>query len=150
MPVSLREVSGISIAEKSIAPVLLPIAVDSIYHNEHYRTGAKRRGLMRAPTPEFGLHAAAREGRYDEIRDLLRRGGLDANQEDHNGDTALVIAIRNLHTRTVEVLQLFGAEVRPGEVVQYVIFAYNQVYMCQVRYGLTPLDSLSLLFNKKP
>ncbi|KAI5837734.1 hypothetical protein DFP73DRAFT_567261 [Morchella snyderi] len=113
MPISLRETTGISLAEKSIAPVLLPIAVDTIYHNEYYRDSHKTHESVWIQTPRFALYFAASEGRYEEVRDLLRRGSY-VNECGPNGDTALDIAVQNLHIHTVKTLLLFNARPDPA------------------------------------
>ncbi|KAH0604117.1 uncharacterized protein H6S33_007148 [Morchella sextelata] len=148
MPISLREVAGVSLADKAIAPVLLPIAVDTIYHNDHYRTSPPHE-LMKGPTPKLVLYAAAREGRYEEVRDLLRRG-LDVNETGPNGDTTLDVAFQNLHMLTIEILLLFGARIsQPPNYYEFLDLTIKQGgrHIFQMILKRCPHDHVSLILD---
>jgi ankyrin repeat protein len=54
---------------------------------------------------------AALEGNTDTVRELIQEG-VDINQRDENGRTALMFAVMNSHYETMKVLLEHGADVQ--------------------------------------
>ena len=77
------------------------------------REGIKRRVLWMRHLDGSPLHAAASEGRADEVR-LLVNAGTDVNATEKNGSTALHAAASSGHRDVVRVLLDAGADLGAG------------------------------------
>lgn len=112
MPISLREEAGETLAGGSIATVLLPITLDTLFNHERYPKGPEEQvnpNIGVISTPKFALHLAAEKGRHDEVQQLLHRG-MDVNMKNEQNRTALQLAFFNRHERTVQHLLIHKAD----------------------------------------
>ena len=63
------------------------------------------------------LILAARDGNIDFVEELLEFPGIDVNIQDHNGNTALMLASKNGHTDVVNTLLDYYNENNDGDIV---------------------------------
>jgi len=63
------------------------------------------------------LILAARDGNIDFVEELLEFPGINVNIQDHNGNTALMLASRNGHTNIVNTLLNYYNENNDGDIV---------------------------------
>ena len=77
------------------------MALDATVFKEANANRASRMAAASVRKAENALLAAADKGRYQKVRDLLRRR-VNPNARDENGETALMKAARKGHVRVVE------------------------------------------------
>jgi ankyrin repeat protein len=63
------------------------------------------------------LILAARDGNIDFVEELLEFPGINVNIQDHNGNTALMLASKNGHTDIVNTLLNYYNENNDGDIV---------------------------------
>ena len=63
------------------------------------------------------LILAARDGNIDFVEELLEFPGINVNIQDHNGNTALMLASKNGHTDVVNTLLDYYNENNDGDIV---------------------------------
>ena len=92
-----------------------------------------------SPDGETVLMTAARTGNVDTLRAILAAGGVDVDaKEDWYGETALIWAAGQGHTRAVQVLAEHGANVNARSAV----FSKSErgaAFSTVIRGGFTPL-----------
>lgn len=111
LPITLRELSGTTLAEMEIAPVLLPITVDKLYNKERYPDAGQRLKKPRwNPKPNYTFLPDAEQGLASKVFSCLNMNKAACkNDTMPNGDTAFTLAAKNQHLLTLELLLLYGA-----------------------------------------
>ena len=90
------------------------MALDATVFKEANANRASRMAAASVKKAENALLAAADKGRYQKVRDLLRRQ-VNPNARDENGETALMKAARKGHVDVVGLLWDAGADVNAAD-----------------------------------